>query len=61
MNVSKNPLPEHKYTVWAITTDEEFEEPAKYIVEENEVIGIVKKPVVLEGAIQNWIANYLPS
>ena len=48
LNVSKNPLPEYKNTVGAITTDEEFEEFAKNIVEENEVIGIVQKPFVLE-------------
>ena len=61
LNVSKNPLPEYKDTVGAITTDKEFEEPAKYIVEENEIIEIVEKPFVLEETIQNWTANYLPS
>ena len=46
--VSKNPLPEYKGTVGAIITEEEFEESSQYIVDENEVIGIVEKPFVLE-------------
>ena len=47
-NVSKNPFPEHKGIIGAITTNEEFEETAQYIVDENEVIGVVEKPFVLE-------------
>ena len=47
-NVSKSPLLEHKKTVWAITTDEEFEKTAQYIVDENEVIGKVEKSFILE-------------
>ncbi|XP_027158367.1 uncharacterized protein LOC113759986 [Coffea eugenioides] len=43
-SVSKNPLPAHKDTVGAITTDEEFEQPAKYTVGENEDIEIVQNP-----------------
>ncbi|XP_071926061.1 uncharacterized protein [Coffea arabica] len=51
-NVSNNPLPEHKGTVGAITTEEQFEEPGQYIVDENEVIGIIEKPFVLEEGIE---------
>ena len=47
-NINNNPFPEHKGTVGAITTEEQFEEPGQYIVDENEVIGIVEKPFVLE-------------
>ena len=47
-NISKNPFSEYKNTVGIITTDEEFEEPAQYIVDENEVIGIVEKSFILE-------------
>ena len=50
-NVSKNPHPEHKYIVGVIATDEEFEEPAKYIMEESGVIGIVEKSFVLKVVI----------
>ena len=50
-NVRKNPLPEHKDTVGAITADKEFEQPTKYTVGEKEVSEIDQKPFVLEGAI----------
>ena len=47
-NVSKNSLPEYKETVGIIATDDECEEPVQYIVDENEAIGIVENPFVLE-------------
>ncbi|XP_071926647.1 uncharacterized protein [Coffea arabica] len=40
-SVSENPFPAHKDTIGDIITDEEFEQPAKYTVGENEVIKIV--------------------
>ena len=51
-NISKNPLSKHKDTVRGITTVEKFEELAQYIVDENEVIGIVEKPFVLEELLE---------
>ena len=47
-NISKNPLPECKGTVGAIISNEEFEEPTQYIVDEVEIAGITEKPFALE-------------
>ena len=47
-NVSKNPLLEHKDIVETIPLDEEFEEPAQYIVDETKIVGITEKPFILE-------------
>ncbi|XP_027166352.1 uncharacterized protein LOC113766349 [Coffea eugenioides] len=47
-NVSNNPLPAHKDTVGAVTTEEEIEEPTQYIVDEAEIIGVIGEPFILE-------------
>nr|XP_027086631.1 uncharacterized protein LOC113708367 [Coffea arabica] len=50
-SVSENPFPAHEDTIAAIVTKEEFEQSAKHIVGENEIIKIVQKPFVLDIAI----------
>lgn len=70
LNISKNPLPKHKGTIGAVTIDEENSVDKVKVglsqlfvrtTYEYELLEGLEFPIIFEGTMQNWNADYLPS